>query len=369
MQKLFISYSRKDMTFVRELAGDLEATGYDVWWDLTDLRGGDDWVKKIPAAIKDSDFFVIVLTPNAIQSEWVQKEYTQALNLHKKIIPLMFEACEVPFALNTINFVNFTGADYLANFKNLLDALDYNGTPPTVSPFERATTLLPQPLRKVGWIPIAVVTVLLMLAALLFMPRADSPAEPTESATETDSPTAATYTPTPTEESTVTATPRTPSPTVTETKVVVTATSTNPPFEALTFCVNSLYSNTINVRSGPGTNFAVIGEPLRVGKCLSFRAVNEATTWLLVAPNQADPDFAQYEGGWIFRELLGLGREGPLDLPAATLTFTPTASLTPTASNTPTVTPSETVTPTSTQTLTPSPTDTNTPEPSSTPTP
>ena len=29
------------MGFVRRLAGDLEKAGYDVWWDLTDLRGGD----------------------------------------------------------------------------------------------------------------------------------------------------------------------------------------------------------------------------------------------------------------------------------------------------------------------------------------
>jgi len=41
MKKIFISYSRKDMDFVRKLAGDLETAGYDVWWDITDLQGGD----------------------------------------------------------------------------------------------------------------------------------------------------------------------------------------------------------------------------------------------------------------------------------------------------------------------------------------
>jgi len=209
--------------------------------------------------------------------------------------------------------------------------------------------------------------VILIAFALLFWPKPDSQ-PPILSATETDSPTS-TLTASATVTITVTANVPTPTPTVTEVKASVTPTSTNPPFEALTFCVNSLYSNTINVRSGPGTNYAVIGEPLRVGKCLSFRAVNESATWLLISSNQADPEFQQYEGGWIFRELLGLGRDGSLDLPAATLTFTPTSSLTPTASNTPTITPSPTVTPTDTPTVTPSPTDTETPEPSPTPTP
>ncbi len=73
MQRIFISYSRKDINFVRRLAGDLEKAGYDVWWDLTDLRGGDDWVRVIPEAIKNSDKIIVVLSPNSTISEWVEK--------------------------------------------------------------------------------------------------------------------------------------------------------------------------------------------------------------------------------------------------------------------------------------------------------
>ena len=56
MQRIFISYSRKDMDFVRKLAVDLETAGYDVWWDITDLYGGDDWIRvnvrgRIPASV------------------------------------------------------------------------------------------------------------------------------------------------------------------------------------------------------------------------------------------------------------------------------------------------------------------------------
>ena len=56
MQQVFISYSRKDIAFVRKLAGDLEKAGYDVWWDVSDLRGGDDWLRVIPTAIDSSHF-------------------------------------------------------------------------------------------------------------------------------------------------------------------------------------------------------------------------------------------------------------------------------------------------------------------------
>ena len=77
MTQLFISYSRKDIAFARRLAGDLEKAGYAVWWDITDLRGGDDWVRQIPAAIESSQFIVVVLSPNSVASEWVEKEYTR----------------------------------------------------------------------------------------------------------------------------------------------------------------------------------------------------------------------------------------------------------------------------------------------------
>ncbi len=126
MTQIFISYSRKDIGFVRKLAGDLEKAGYDVWWDLTDLRGGDDWPRVIPAAIESSQFVIVVLSPNSIVSDWVEKEYMQALSLRKKIIPIMLTQSKVPFPLNTINYIDFTGEDYAASLNSLLTTLGYS---------------------------------------------------------------------------------------------------------------------------------------------------------------------------------------------------------------------------------------------------
>ena len=380
MQQIFISYSRKDMSFVRKLAGDLEKAGYDVWWDLTDLRGGDDWVRVIPAAIESSQHFIIVLSPNSIESEWVRKEYTQALSLRRKIIPIMLAATGVPFALNTINYVNFTSGEYVDNFNSLLSALGYTGEPPVVAPSADPFSFLSPALRKYA-VPIIIgIIILLVLASIfIFSPTPPPPTTPTStlvpasatvqvSATQTDLPTG-----TVTEASTPTVTLTT---TQTATaKPTTTPSHTNLPFNKLTFCVNSLYANSINVRSGPGTNYAPMGQPLPVGECLAFSARNEEATWLQVAPGQSDPTLAQYEGGWIFRELLGLGSSGPIDLPPVTLTPTPTPSdtptITPTFTRTLSPTPSDapTMTPTHTPTETPSPTETDTPISTETPTP
>jgi hypothetical protein len=366
MAQIFISYSRKDIGFVRKLAGDLEKAGYNVWWDLTDLRGGDDWPRVIPAAIESSQYVIVVLSPNSAISDWVEKEYTQALSLRKKIIPIMIESSRVPFALNTINYVDFTGEDYAASLNNLLTTLGYSGELPVVP-----SLTLPMLLRKYAFpIMIGILLLLAFISSFLFTP----PPPPTPTITQTPTivfPTSTpviaftpdTHTPTATQTATVSATVthtaiQSSTPTLNPT-FTSSPTNTNQPFNRLTFCVNSQYANSINVRSGPGTIYPPIGVPLLVGTCLDFNARNEEGTWLRIAPNQSNPTLQQYEGGWIFRELLGLGTGGPIDLPAVTLTPTPTPSETPTI--TPTFTRTPTETPSLTPTETPSPTETETP--------
>jgi len=362
MEKVFISYSRKDMDFVRKLAGDLETAGYDVWWDITDLRGGDDWVRNIPEAIKSSRYFIVVLSPNSIESEWVRKEYTQALSLRKKIIPIMLTPCEVPFALNTINFVNFAEGEYTDNFTKLLTPLGFTGTPPAVTPYRKAASKLPPALLKFG-IP-GMIGLILLLALgwnTLFAP-APTPTQPppptsteTASPTLTDLPASATPSPTFTATPTLTFTP-TSTPTAT-----ATATSTAIFEVEIRICI-TIESPNIYVRSGPGQTYRAEildlrdenGTPLNVCPWFSAQITTDGNTWLLVAPNQKEASLRPFEGGWIRRDLLD--KNTPIDiLPFVTLTPTPTPS------NTPTVTPSFTPTPTFTPTAVEPPTATSTP--------
>ena len=368
MQKIFISYSRKDMDFGRKLAGDLEKAGYDVWWDISDLRGGDDWIKVIPAAIESSQFILVVLSPNSVQSEWVQKEYTQALNLRKKIIPIMFEATGVPFALNTLNFLNFSAGKYEENYKNLLSALGYSGEPPAVTTFIKSRLTQLPGLRKYA-IPIGIVVLAILLLIAFEATRPPVAVPPTFTPTNTSEP--ATVTPS----ATLTDTPiSTKTPTLTSTKPTSTPTSTSQLFQSLRLCLNVAADvNNINVRSGPGTNYARLGEPLDIDSCLRFNAINEEGSWVQVALNQNETANQQYAGGWIRSDLFGL--TGPIDLPMVTLTPTPTRTasatitltftqtLSPTPSDTPAVTSSDTPTFTSTATETGTPVPTETPPP------
>lgn len=373
MQKIFISYSRKDTDFVRKLAGDLEKAGYDVWWDITDLQGGDDWVRAIPDAIASSQYVIVVLTPNSVESEWVKKEYTQALNLHKKIIPVMLAPTTAPFALNTINFVNFTTGEYADNFKKLLSPLGYTGEPPEVSAFtQRTLASLPPVLIKYG---IPVIVGFIIVLAFILIPRINPPQTPTVTPSP---PPAATATMTSTLEiSTATVSP-TDTATATET-ITLTPTATWTASPTLFYEIRlPLYivaeSSNIFVRSGPGQTYVAkvldlrddSGKRLNVRPWFSAQIENEGYIWLLVARAQEDTTLREFEGGWIRRDLLEKNISIEI-LPVITLTATPTPSVTPTL--TPTFTRTFTPTPTDTPTLTPTHTPTETLSPTDTETP
>jgi len=101
---IFISHSSKDDGFVKELRQYLEALQLEVWADSRKLAGGDVLEPEIKKAIADARAFILVLSPNTINSAWVLKE-TKAALIEKKnqgdayrVIPLLLPGVE-PAAL------------------------------------------------------------------------------------------------------------------------------------------------------------------------------------------------------------------------------------------------------------------------------
>lgn len=130
MTAIFISYSRKDSAFATRLAADLQQAGHTVWQDLTNLRGGQDWIAAIDQAIKGCDTLVLVLSPGGIASPWVLDEVARARNLGKPIIPVLLKpVADLPFHLTRIQQIDFQG-DRKQALAQLLDAL---GAPSALS--------------------------------------------------------------------------------------------------------------------------------------------------------------------------------------------------------------------------------------------
>ena len=124
MAQVFISYSRKDLDFIEQLASDLKETGLSVWYDLSGLDGGARWSREIEKAIRASQYVLVVLSPDSVASKWVEEEFLYASELDKKIVPLFYRQCSLPFGYRTLHFVNVQGDNYRQNFGEILRALD-----------------------------------------------------------------------------------------------------------------------------------------------------------------------------------------------------------------------------------------------------
>src|SRR3990172_9059357 len=96
MTRVFISYSRKDLVFVERLAKDLKDAGLEVWYDLSGLSVGSRWGIEIQKAIRQSQYFIAILSPNSAKSEWVEREFLYASNRKIRSIPLLYKPCELP---------------------------------------------------------------------------------------------------------------------------------------------------------------------------------------------------------------------------------------------------------------------------------
>lgn len=79
MAALFISHASADDAFVRRLRTALAEFDADGWIDSRELRGGDPLWSEIQQAIDAASAFVVVVSPDALQSKWVGKELTYAI--------------------------------------------------------------------------------------------------------------------------------------------------------------------------------------------------------------------------------------------------------------------------------------------------
>ncbi|MCS6834924.1 MAG: DarT ssDNA thymidine ADP-ribosyltransferase family protein [Anaerolineae bacterium] len=114
---IFISYGRKDSTpFALRLRDDLEALGWRVWLDQSEIDGGDDWMSKIERAIEGCDLMLALISPHANESRWCKAEQLRALRKGKPIIPLLlFAEAEPPLHLEASNYLDFTQAERYAD--------------------------------------------------------------------------------------------------------------------------------------------------------------------------------------------------------------------------------------------------------------
>lgn len=116
MTDAFISYSRVDGAFASRVQGALETSGCEVWVDTRGIPPTAEWLKEIFAAIQNAHVFVAILSPDWITSEICRLELEQAVQLNKRLLPILHRPVEpalIPDTLKIRQWITIPGVDQI----------------------------------------------------------------------------------------------------------------------------------------------------------------------------------------------------------------------------------------------------------------
>ena len=137
---VFLSYARDDADAARRIADALRAFGLEVWFDQSELRGGDAWDAKIRKQIKECALFVPVISAATqergegyFRREWklaVERTHDMAAGV-AFIVPVVVDDTRADEATVPEEFLRFQwtrlphgvpSAEFVEQVKRLLEA-------------------------------------------------------------------------------------------------------------------------------------------------------------------------------------------------------------------------------------------------------
>ena len=86
-----------------------------VWYSQTNILGAQQWQDQIGAALRRCDWFVVVLSPQSVNSMWVKREVSFGLaenRLDNRITPVQYQLADIRdlhWTLTLFQTIDFTG--------------------------------------------------------------------------------------------------------------------------------------------------------------------------------------------------------------------------------------------------------------------
>ena len=183
-QAVFLSYASEDAAAAQRLCDALQAIGVEVWFDQTELRGGDAWDQKIQQQIRDCALFIPIISQQTAERpegyfrlEWdLADQRTHMVARNKAfIVPVCIDdtrdrGADVPESFLRAQWTRLprgaTPASFCTRIAALLGAAE---APP--SPLPGISRALPLTLpRKFNWRIAAAVAVAAAVALLAWQP-------------------------------------------------------------------------------------------------------------------------------------------------------------------------------------------------------
>jgi hypothetical protein len=133
--KVFISHSAssKDGALAEKLGESLNAAGLDVWYDRVDFHLGKSLNDALRQGLSESDAMVVLLTPSALDSEFIHRDIEYALGEKRfkgRLIPVIvgdsesFPSDRIPWILKRLKTITLPKAGRLeGQFKQIVQVL------------------------------------------------------------------------------------------------------------------------------------------------------------------------------------------------------------------------------------------------------
>jgi len=198
---VFLSYASQDAEAARRICEALRAAGIEVWFDQSELRGGDAWDRQIREQIHDCRLFIPVISANSERRDegYFRREWTLAADrtrdmAHKRafLVPVVIDGtpergASVPEKFHELQWTRLPGGEtppaFVDRVKRLLSPepsttarLPADATPGS-SPVP-LTTGRSSPWRRALPVAVAVLVVAALAYGLISKPWISKPAPP-----------------------------------------------------------------------------------------------------------------------------------------------------------------------------------------------
>jgi Tol biopolymer transport system component len=137
-----MSYSREDTAKQKRVVRELRQRGIEIWVDIENLTPGTPtWEREIEKAIRGATGIIVLLSPEANNSEWVRREISFGEQHRKRIFPVLIEGDD--HTSTPLRLASHQRVDLRTKFEDGLDELaaaikDYIGIKEEIANQSRA---------------------------------------------------------------------------------------------------------------------------------------------------------------------------------------------------------------------------------------
>lgn len=105
--QVFLSYSRDDTHFVRDLMAGLERGGVQVWFDVRELAVGENYLVATERGLRESNFCLVVVSPYSMKSTEVARELAIARQVGTPILPAILQDAPILEPVRNLQWIDF----------------------------------------------------------------------------------------------------------------------------------------------------------------------------------------------------------------------------------------------------------------------